>query len=137
MGYNAASGRHALVAGSAVAYSLAGYFTRLTPLDVMTLLFWRGIVAGLMILVVVAVQERGAVWPAIRATGWTGLLTATMGMIASYLYLAAFRHTTVADVSVIYATLPFVAAALGWLLLRERRAGACWWPAGSHWWAWW
>jgi drug/metabolite transporter (DMT)-like permease len=35
------------------------------------------------------------------------------------LYITALRHTTVAHVSVIYATVPFFAAALGWLLLRE------------------
>ena len=109
-----------LIAGSAVAYSLAGFFTRLIPLDVMTLLFWRGIFAGGTIMAVVAVQHRGAVWPAMRAVGWTGLWAAGMAVVASYFYLAAFRHTTVADVSVIYATIPFVASGLGWLLLRER-----------------
>ena len=108
-----------LVAASAVAYSLAGYFTRLIPLDVMTLLFWRGIFGGATIAAVIAVQHRRAAWAATRAVGWPGLAVAALSTTASYLYLAAFRHTTVADVAVIYATLPFWASALGWLLLRE------------------
>jgi drug/metabolite transporter (DMT)-like permease len=110
----------ALMAGSACAFSLTGYFTRLIPLDVMTLLFWRGLFAGGMIAALVVIQYRGAAWGATRAIGWQGLAVAAMGVISSYLYLAAFRHTTVADVSIIYATLPFVTAGLAWLLLKER-----------------
>ena len=110
----------ALMAASAAAYSLAGYFTRLIPLDVMTLLFWRGLFGGVMIVGLILLQYRGGAWAATRAIGWQGLMVAAMGMISSYLYLLAFRHTTVADVSVIYGTLPFVTAALAWLVLRER-----------------
>ena len=110
----------ALMAGSAVAYSLAGYFTRLIPLDVMTLLFWRGIFGGVMITALVLAQYRGRAWTTTRAVGWQGLAVAAMGVLSSYLYLAAFRHTTVADVAIIYATLPFITAALAWLVLRER-----------------
>ena len=32
----------ALVTAAAVAWSLAGFFTRLIPLDAWTILFWRG-----------------------------------------------------------------------------------------------
>jgi len=109
-----------LIAVSAVAYSLAGYFTRLIPLDVMTLLFWRGIFAGLMITALFVIQHRGAAWRETRAMGWQGLLIAALSVLSSYLYLAAFRHTTVAAVSVIYATLPILTTGLAWLLLRER-----------------
>jgi drug/metabolite transporter (DMT)-like permease len=110
----------ALMAGSAIAYSLAGYFTRLIPLDVMTLLFWRGVFGGLMITALVLIQYRGTAWAKTRAIGWQGLAVAAMGVLSSYLYLTAFRHTTVADVAIIYATLPFMTAGLAWLVLRER-----------------
>ena len=109
-----------LIAGSAVAYSLAGFFTRLIPLDVMTLLFWRGIFAGGMIAALVVLQHRRGAWAATRAVGVGGLIVAALSTLASYLFLAAFRHTTVADVAVIYATLPLLASGLAWLLLRER-----------------
>ena len=110
----------ALLAGSAATYSLTGYFTRLIPLDVMTLLFWRGIFGGLMITALVLIQYRGHAWTVTRAIGWQGLVVAAMGVLSSYLYLSAFRHTSVADVAIIYATLPFMTAALSWLVLRER-----------------
>ena len=38
-----------LLAASAVAYSTAGFFTRLITVDAWTLLFWRGVFAGLFI----------------------------------------------------------------------------------------
>jgi drug/metabolite transporter (DMT)-like permease len=110
----------ALMAGSAVAYSLAGYFTRLIPLDAVSLLFWRAVFAGLMIVVLILVQYRGAAWATTRAIGWQGVVIGLLGVVSSYAYLAAFRHTTVADVAIIFAVLPFVTAAFAWLVLRER-----------------
>ncbi len=109
-----------MLTGSAIAYSTAGFFTRLIPLDVWTLLFWRGIFAGLLIAGLVVWQHRGGTWMAVRGIGWTGLLVAALSTVSSVLYLAAFRHTSVADVTVVYATAPFLTAALSWLILRER-----------------
>ena len=40
-------------------------------------------------------------------------------MIAISAYTASVMTTTIADVMIIYATLPFVAAAIGWLVNRE------------------
>lgn len=109
-----------LLAASALAYSLAGYFTRLIPLDAVTLLFWRGLFAGAFILLVVWLRHGRRTWPTIRGIGWPGLGIAVMGSLSSYIYLSALRLTTVADVAVIYTTLPFVTAALAWIVLRER-----------------
>ena len=103
----------AFLAGSAVAYSFAGFFTRLIPLDTPTLLFWRGIFAGVTILAVIVAQNGRRSLAAIRAVGGIGVAVATLSALAAWLYIAAFRHTTVADVAVIYATLPFVTAAHG------------------------
>jgi drug/metabolite transporter (DMT)-like permease len=110
----------ALMAGSTIAYSLAGYFTRLIPLDAISLLFWRAIFAGVMIVALILLRYRGGAWATTRAIGWQGVVIGGLGVVSSYAYLAALRHTTVADVSIIYATLPFVTAALAWLVLRER-----------------
>ena len=43
-----------LVTASAVAYSTAGFFTRLIDLDVATILFWRGLFAGVFMLVMLS-----------------------------------------------------------------------------------
>ena len=118
--------RHAqgvlLIILSAVAFSSAGFFTRLIHLDVWTMLFWRGLFAGLMILCVIVVQERRRTMAAIRAVGRPGLAAALCSTAATILYLNAFRRTSVADVAVIFAAAPFLTAGLGWLWLGLTRS---------------
>jgi drug/metabolite transporter (DMT)-like permease len=109
-----------LITLSAVAFSSAGFFTRLIRLDVWTMLFWRGLFAGLMIFCVVLVQERHGVWRAMRAIGWPGLVAAACSTAATILYINAFRLTSVADVAVIFAVAPFLTAGIGWLWLGTR-----------------
>ncbi len=114
-------GRHAqgvvLIILSAIAFSSAGFFTRLIHLDVWTMLFWRGLFAGLMILCVIAMQERNRTIAAIRAIGRPGFAAALCSTAATILYLNALRRTSVADVAMIFAAAPFLTAALGWLFL--------------------
>ena len=66
----------ALLTASAIAYSTAGFFTRLIDLDAWTILFWRGLFAGLFLAGVIAWQERRRLGEAIRAIGIEGLLVA-------------------------------------------------------------
>jgi drug/metabolite transporter (DMT)-like permease len=108
-----------LVTCSAIAWSLAGLFTRLIHLDTWTLLAWRGIFGAIGIALVNLAMQRQGAWRSLRLLGWAGWLYAIIGSVCMILYIAALRHTTVAHVAVIYATVPFFAAALGWLLLRE------------------
>lgn len=109
-----------LVALSAVAWSTAGYFTRLIEEDVWTILFWRGVFGGLALALMVAVQSRGKVIKAYSGLGGMGLLLALVSGLGMIAFLSSLRLTTVADVYVIYATVPFITAGVAWLILRER-----------------
>lgn len=109
-----------LVALSAVAWSTAGFFTRLIEEDVWTILFWRGVFGGLALALMVAVQSRGAVIKAYSGLGGMGLLLALISGLGMIAFLSSLRLTTVADVYVIYATVPFITAGVAWLILRER-----------------
>jgi drug/metabolite transporter (DMT)-like permease len=113
-----------LVAASAVAYSTAGFFTRLIPLDAWTILVWRGLFAGLFIAIVVLCEEGRRSWTAIRSVGWPGLVTALCSGLATIMFINAFRLTSVADVVILFATAPFVTAAVDriWYGLQESRA---------------
>jgi drug/metabolite transporter (DMT)-like permease len=111
-----------LLVASATAYSSAGFFTRLIPVDAWTLLFWRGLFGGGFLAIVVAVQERGRLWRSIRAMGWEGGAVAVCSAVATVCFLNAMRLTTVADVMVIDAAIPFVTAALAWAILGERES---------------
>ena len=112
-----------LVAGSAVAYSTAGFFTRLIPLDVWTILFWRGLSAGGFIAAVFLWQQGRSATDGVRAIGWPGLVATACSALATILFINAFRMTSVADVVIIFATAPFVTAAIDrvWFGIRENR----------------
>jgi drug/metabolite transporter (DMT)-like permease len=109
-----------LLLGAAVAFSTAGYFTRLIPLDVWTLLFWRGIFAGAFVIAILVWQQGSAAWRSIPAMGLPGLAVTALSSSGMIFFIHAFRHTSVADVAIIYAAAPFVTAGIAWLWLRER-----------------
>lgn len=111
-----------LTVASSVAYSTAGFFTRLISLDVWTVLFWRGVFAGLFIAGVIVWQHRRGTVEAVRAIGVPGLVAAALSSLATILFINAFRRTSVADVTIIWAAAPFVTAALGWVWLGERES---------------
>ena len=104
---------------AAVAFSTAGLFTRLIAADVWTMLFWRGLFGGLLIGAYVVWQERARTRAAFVAVGWAGLVTASCSTVATICFIAALRETTVADVTVIYATAPFIAAVIAWAWTRD------------------
>ena len=109
-----------LVAIAAVAFSTAGLFTRLISVDVWTMLFWRGLFGGLLILAYIAWRERAGTGAAFTVIGRPGLVIASCSTIATICFITALRETTVADVTVIYATAPFIAAGIAWAWTRER-----------------
>ena len=113
-----------LIVASAVAYSLAGFFTRLIALDAWTLLFWRGVYGGLFIAAVMIWLERRDAIAAIRAIGRSGLVIAACSTFATICFINALARTSVADVMVINATTPFFAAAIAWLWTGERERTA-------------
>jgi drug/metabolite transporter (DMT)-like permease len=110
----------ALLAASAVAYSSGGFYTRLIETDAWTMLFWRGLFGGLFLFGVVAWHEHGRVVQAVRDIGRDGLLIAVCSAIATVCFLNALRLSSVADVLVIDATIPFMTAGIAWLVIGER-----------------
>lgn len=109
-----------LVTASAVAWSTAGLFTRLIAVDTGTMLVWRGIFGAIGILIVILVLEgrRGlSGFARLGAPGWAFAIISAAGMLC---FIYALRITTVAHVSIIYATVPLVAAGLAWIIMRER-----------------
>lgn len=113
-----------IVIVSAVAFSTAGLFTRLIAVDVWTMLFWRGLFGGLLILIAIIAQAPGGTRHAFAAIGRAGLVVAACSTIATICFISALRAATVAEVTILYATAPFFAAGIAWAWFREvpRRA---------------
>jgi drug/metabolite transporter (DMT)-like permease len=113
-----------LILASVLAFSTAGYFTRQIQQDVWTMLFWRGVFGGLFIAGCIIWRHRDRTRDAVRSVGRIGLFVAACSTIATICFVNALRLSTVADVNIIYATAPLIAAALAWLWTgaRERRS---------------
>ena len=101
-------------------YSTAGYFTRLIELDIPTVLFWRGLYAGLFMSVCIVLLHGKETVASVRNIGLPGLLAAILSAAATVCYLNALRLTTVAEVMAINATAPFLSGALAWLMIGEK-----------------
>ena len=116
--------RHAtgvlLVLGSAVAFSLAGTLTKVVSSDAWVVMSWRGLFSIPPILAYVAWRGRGRPLAFAFRLGWKGWALASVSSCASAAFIASFKLTYVANVVAIYSTVPFIAAGLGWLVLRER-----------------
>ena len=113
-----------LVLASSLAFSTAGLFTRLVETDVWTLLFWRGVFGGLLIAAYVAWRDGRAAPAALRCIGRPGLVAAGCSTAATICFINALRQSSVADVMVITATTPFVAAAMAWAWTGARESRA-------------
>jgi drug/metabolite transporter (DMT)-like permease len=108
-----------LITLSAVAWSTTGLFTRLIPLDAWTMLAWRGLFGAIGLAAVIVALERRRALDDMRRLGWPGWAFALVSAAGMVLYITSLRHTTVAHNAVIYTTAPFMAAGLGFLLMRE------------------
>jgi drug/metabolite transporter (DMT)-like permease len=109
-----------LVSVSALAWSLAGFFNRLINLDSWTMIAWRGLFGGVGILIFMLVRERRDFFVAFRRMGRPGLAFIALSTLGMTAFLTSLERTTVAHVAIIYATVPFLAAAIARLAMRER-----------------
>ena len=110
-----------LVFMAVVLWSMAGLFARLlTHLDVWTVMGWRASLGAASIAIVGLIEWRSGRLENPLGFGSLSPLVALLAMIAISAYSASVMTTTIADVMVIYATLPFVAAAIGFLINGER-----------------
>lgn len=109
----------ALVLASALVFSLSGVLTKAIDAGSWTIATWRGLIGGVGIGAYVWARNRGQPFSAVFRLGRQGWILAVVGSVASFAFIVAFKNTFVANVSVIYATIPFVAALLERVVLAE------------------
>ncbi|WP_087000903.1 DMT family transporter [Rhizobium sullae] len=110
-----------LVAAATLAWSASGVYSRLLTTDAFTAIAWRSLFGGLFLLIPSFFLEGGMSkrqWRSVLRP--SGLAMIACQTFSQACFIGALYTTSVANVAVIYATAPFIAALLGWLLLRER-----------------
>lgn len=117
-----------LVFLSALLWSFGGTIARFIEVaDSWTVVFWRSAWAAAFLLAFMAWRDglRGTL-KLFRDMGLPGLLVAICFAIASMSFVVALAYTTVANILLMQAGVPLLAALFAWLLFRERVAAATW-----------
>ncbi len=118
------------VALSALAWSSSGLFMRAIHADLMTILFYRGIISGSGVFLLFLFIERGRAWRIVGAMRWPSFAAMFFSTAAMLSGIGSIYYTSVADAMVIYATVPFITAGVAFLAIRERPSAATMIAAG-------
>lgn len=108
-----------LVAAAALCWSTSGLFVRGISADLTTMLFWRGIFSGSAVFTLFLLMERGRSLSILRSLRWPALAVALLSAAGMITGIGSLRYTSVADAMVIYATVPFMTAALAYVVIGE------------------
>lgn len=114
-----------LLAG--VGLSFGGLIVRhITEAGDWQIVFYRSATAAIGLLLLIALRDRGSVLRTFRNSGWPGLCAGLSIAVAMITFILSVNATSVANTLFVLAVAPFMAAVLGWLLLRERVDRATW-----------
>ena len=116
-----------LTLGGVLVFTPDSLLIRLTDVDPFTLAVGRGVPAGLIMLLGYALVTRQGLLSSVRAIGRWGVLVCLLQGTCSITFLAAFSYTSVANVLVIFACTPLIAALLSWLIFREKVSASTYW----------
>ncbi|MEP5807331.1 MAG: DMT family transporter, partial [Roseobacter sp.] len=107
-----------LILAAAIAYSTAGLFTKGVIAGAWAVIFWRGVFAvGFSVAWTIHKNTFRQNFLQFNASGWT---VAIVGAIGTAAFIPAFKLTSIANVSLIYAIAPLIAAALAWAAIGEQ-----------------
>lgn len=109
-----------LVSISAVVWSTVGLFAKGIDADVWVILFWRGLFSISVLGLYVWIKSKQGIIVEIKNLGWPGWISALVGAAATICFISAFKYTSIANVSIIYAIVPFIVAVLAWVVMREK-----------------
>ncbi|WP_439524012.1 DMT family transporter [Marivita sp.] len=90
------------------------------------ILLYRSISMSLFLYLVIRIRSGESPFSQVRRIGFPGVI-AGLSLVAAYSGgIYAIQNTSVANAMLLFATAPFMAAVLGWLILREPVRKATW-----------
>lgn len=107
-----------LVLISAGIFSSAGLFVKSVEAEVWVIIFWRGLFA--VIFTTAYILYRDTARKEFAQMGKSGIAVSIIGALGTIAFISSFKYTTIANVSLIYAASPFIAAVIMWLWVREK-----------------
>lgn len=99
---------------------------RLIEADRATLLFWRALLQGLTLWLVLALYYRGRLLAVTLEMGRIGLLAVAVFALSTTLFVTSITFTKAANTLFVLSTAPLFAALISWLVLGERVARRTW-----------
>ncbi len=109
-----------MVIGS-IAISFGGLVQRnISVADPWQINVYRALGMLIAIALIIAIQNRGKVIRTILSVGRFGILAGALLSVAGICFIQALTHTTIANALFVLGAIPFFAALLAWLFLRER-----------------
>ena len=90
------------------------------------ILLYRSISMSVFLYVVIRLRSGESPFTQIRRVGFPAVIAGLSLVVAYSGGIYAIQNTSVANAMLLFATAPFMAAVLGWLVLREPVRGATW-----------
>ncbi len=107
-----------LVIVSAITFSTAGLFTKGVEAGAWEVIFWRGLAAAAFTSFWIVIRRTGRQqFGSMSPSGWA---VGVVGALGTAAFIPAFKFTSIANVSLIYAISPLIAAMLAWIFIGER-----------------
>ncbi len=111
-----------LVIGATLCWSIGGTIDRFIAIeDAWVVVFWRSLFAGIFILGFMLARDGvGGTRNLLLAARWPTVVVGVCYAISTICFILALSYTSVAKVLLIQAAVPIAAAAISWVLLREK-----------------
>lgn len=111
-----------LVASAALAWSFGGALGRIVTVeDSWTVIFWRSVWASIFLFCFMLYRNKlKGTYMMFRYMGLPGLAVAVCFAVASTSFITALKYTTVANILLIQAGVPLIAALMAWIVFREK-----------------
>lgn len=107
-----------LLVVSAITYSTAGIFTKGVEAGSWEVIFWRGVFAAAFTFF--WTMRIGQLKQNVFGMGYSGWAVGIIGALGTAAFIPAFKLTSIANVSLIYAISPLIAAFLAWVWIGEK-----------------